>query len=259
VTRWLWVLLVGVSAIPASRVECSDRLDVVLRGKTLECSLYQPRTEPKGTIIMGSGDVGWVGLGVDMAEYLVAQGYIVVGVNVRQYLAGFARPGGQLTVEDPPADYAALADVLKQKGLLKRPTIVSGVSEGAALAVLVASASSNHTWVTGVISMGVPPLAELAWRWSDFTSWITKRDAREPSFAAADFVAAVSPLPIVMLQSTKDEYVTPADWQRLFEAAREPKKLVLIDASNHRFTDRRDDLRREYMSALAWIASQPAK
>ena len=62
-----------------------------------------------------------------------------------------------------------------------------------------------------------------------------------------------------MLQSTRDEYVTRADWQRLFEAAREPKKLVLIDAANHRFTDRRDDLRREYMSALAWIASQPAK
>ncbi len=36
---------------------------------------------------MGSGDVGWVGTGVDVAKFLSAQGFVVVGVNVRQYLS----------------------------------------------------------------------------------------------------------------------------------------------------------------------------
>jgi fermentation-respiration switch protein FrsA (DUF1100 family) len=103
--------------------------------------------------------------------------------------------------------------------------------------------------------MGVPPIAELAWRWTDFTAWITKGDVREPSFAARDFVGSVSPLPLVMIQSKKDEYVAEADYKELDAAAKHPKKLVLIDASNHRFTDRRKDLEREYLAALAWVQS----
>ena len=144
---------------------------------------------------------------------------------------------------------------LRGHQLLTQPVIVSGVSEGAALAVLAASAPANHAWVAGVITMGLPASAEIAWRWSDFTSWITKKDAPEPSFAPRDYIGAISPLPLAMIQSRKDEYVTEADYRDLEAAARAPKKLTLIDAGNHRFTDRIPELRREYMAALAWIAA----
>lgn len=77
-------------------------------------------------------------------------------------------------------------------------------------------------------------VAELAWRWTDFTTWITKKDANEPSFFPVDFIAQVAPIPIVMIQSSRDEYVTEADYRRLEATAREPKKLVVIDAANHR-------------------------
>ena len=56
-----------------------------------------------------------------------------------------------------------------------------------------------------------------------------------------------------MIQSTKDEYVTEADYKALDAAAKPPKKLVLIEARNHRFTDRRAELQNEYLAALAWI------
>jgi alpha-beta hydrolase superfamily lysophospholipase len=252
VRRWLCALLVAC-AWPA-QAAASERLDFPLRGKTLDLTVYRPAGAPKGTIVMGSGDVGWVGLGVSMAEFLSARGYIVIGVNVRQYLSVFTDGRKHLEVTDPPADFAEIADLLRRRNLLREPVIVSGVSEGAALAILVGSSPTNHQWIRGVITMGVPPTAELAWRWTDFTSWITKTDVREPSFSPGQFVASVSPLPIVMLQSTKDEFVTEADYTRLASTAREPKKLVLIAASNHRFTDRMRDLEREYLSALDWIA-----
>ena len=54
-----------------------------------------------------------------------------------------------------------------------------------------------------------------------------------------------------MIQSTKDEYVSEADYKRFLATARDPKKLVLIDASNHRFTDRRDQLRTACFAGLA--------
>jgi dienelactone hydrolase len=251
------LLLVLVCAQPALRAAVGEPTAFALRGKTLTLTVYRPAGAAKGTVIMGSGDVGWVGVGVAMAEFLSAEGYVVIGVNVRQYLASFTTGKTHLQPADPPADFLAMSEWMRSNRLLVEPVVVSGISEGAALAILAASAPANHAWLRGVVTMGVPPVAELAWKWTDFTSWITKTDLREPSFAAKDYVAAVSPLPIVMLQSKKDEYVPEADYRELDARAKAPKKLVLIDASNHRFTDRRKELRAEYLAALAWIQQQP--
>ena len=251
--RSVAILLMALLLSTPRMASAAERLDFAVRGKTLTAWVYRPAGPPKGTIIMGSGDVGWVGLAVDMANFLSAQGFVVVGVNVRQYLSSFTVGKTNLAVTDPPADYLTLAEALKSRNLLHEPVVVSGVSEGAALAVLAASSPRNHEWLRGVVTMGVPATAELAWRWTDFPAWIMKSDAHEPSFAARDFVAAVSPLPLVMIQSKKDEYVPEADYIAFEQAARAPKKLVLIDASNHRFTDRRRELEREYLAALAWI------
>jgi type IV secretory pathway VirJ component len=232
----------------------AERVDVSVRGKTLTLTLYPSGPSSRGTIVMGSGDVGWVGLAQSMAEDLSAQGYTVVGINVRQYLAAFTSGESHVTPAQVPADYRFLIDTLKRSRRLDSPIIMSGVSEGAALAVLAASDAANHSWITGVITMGLPPTAELAWRWTDAGAWITKRDANEPSFAPNDVIATVSPVPLCMIQSTKDEYVPQREWERLLTTAREPKKQILIDASNHRFTDKRTELGAAYTAGLAWIA-----
>ena len=226
------------------------------RGKTLSLAIYHPANAvPKGTIVMAGGDVGWVGLAVTMARHLVAQGYLVVGLNVRQYLSAYTAGASHLSPSDIQHDYADLARYLRGRGWLHAPVIVSGVSEGAALAVVAAAASENHSWIAGAITMGLPATAEIAWRWSDFTTWITKKDAAEPSVRARDYLAGVSPLPLVMIQSTRDEYVTSADYRALDQAARLPHQQVFIDASNHRFTDKLPELQRAYDNALGWTLS----
>jgi alpha/beta superfamily hydrolase len=58
-----------------------------------------------------------------------------------------------------------------------------------------------------------------------------------------------------MIQSTRDEYVTAREYRELEAAARPPKKLALIEAANHRFTDKIAELRDQYIAALAWIQS----
>ena len=240
-------------ATPAS-ASPSARRDVTIRGRTLNLAIYEPRAgAPRATVVMGSGDVGWVGLAVTMAEELSSEGYRVVGVNVRQYLSAFTSGKTHVEMPDVRCDFRTIADVLRADRLLTRPVIVSGVSEGAALAVLAASDPHNHEWIDAVITMGLPPSAELAWRWTDISAWFTKHDADEPSFAPNDVIAAVSPLPLYMIQSKKDEYVSPADYARFLATAKEPKQLTLIDASNHRFTDRLPELRAAYFAGLAWI------
>jgi fermentation-respiration switch protein FrsA (DUF1100 family) len=139
---------------------------------------------------------------------------------------------------------------------LPRPLVLAGVSEGAGLAVLVAADPANHDWIDGVITLGLPAMSELAWRWSDVGAWILKRDAAEPSFSAFDYLPRIAPVPLWMIQSRKDEYVPPSDYQRFAAIAGEPKRQVLIDASNHRFTDRLGDLHRAIADGLAWIAER---
>ncbi len=260
--RLLTVLMLALVFVPAApdRASAAETLTFTVRGKALTLTVYRPANgkAPKGTVLIGSGDVGWVGLAVEMSEFLSGQGYTAVGINVRQYLAAFTSGRTTLTTREAPEDYSQLASFLRAHNLLARPIVVSGVSEGAALAVLAASSDKNHEWINGVITLGLPPTAELGWRWSDFTSWITKKDPDEPMFAPKDFLPRVSPIPLCLIHSTTDEYVTEADY-RLFEAvAKAPKKLILIKASNHRFTDRKDELKQQLMTCLAWIQSPPA-
>ena len=256
--RIVLAIAFALLAVPA-RATVGERVDLTVRGKPVALTIYRPLTPPatvKGTVIMGSGDVGWLGLAASMSAFLSDEGYVVVGVNIRRYLTVFTARDSHLTPSVAPDDYAAIAAYLRTRDLLRPPVVVSGVSEGAAFAVLAASTAASHAWITGVITMGLPDTAELAWRWSDFTTWLTKKDATEPSFAPKDFIASVSPVPLCMIQSTKDEYVSEAEYRALAAAARPPKKLVLINASNHRFTDRLPDLHREFLAALAWILTE---
>lgn len=247
-------LLATFSSAPAF-AGAAEHVDWPLRGKTMSLTIYRPAVDPKGTVVMAGGDVGWVGLAVSMSQHLAAAGYIVVGINVRQYLSAFTTGTSHLTPSDIQRDYGALSRYLRGRQLLTGPVLVSGVSEGAGLAVLAAAASENRDWIAGAVTMGLPASAEVAWRWSDFTSWITKRDSGEPSFNARDYLAAISPLPLVMIQSTRDEYVSAADYKDLDAAARSPHRQVLIGASNHRFTDRIPELQRAFDDAVAWMLS----
>jgi fermentation-respiration switch protein FrsA (DUF1100 family) len=252
--RGLVVLAAVAAWVSPVFARTPEKLDITVRGRALTVTIYVPKTAPRGTILMGSGDVGWVGLAASLAEELSAQGYIVAGVNARQYLASFTSSKDFLQPKDVPADYQVLADRLRERQLLVRPVVVSGVSEGAALAVLAASDPKSRGWIDGVLTIGLPATAELAWHWSDLWASAMKRDADEPSFTIADFLPRVSPLPLFMIQSRKDEYVTPVQYQQLRVIAREPKQLVLIDASNHRFTDRRPELATAVAAGLDWIA-----
>src|SRR6266550_7136325 len=97
----------------APRADASWTETVSIRGQTISLTIYtppaaakgQPQAAPRGTIFMGSGDVGWVGLAVSMAEELSAQGYAVVGINARQYLSKFTSGKQHLQPPDVPADY----------------------------------------------------------------------------------------------------------------------------------------------------------
>jgi hypothetical protein len=86
--RTLLALALVLATAAVARAS-SQKLDVAVRGQTLTVALYPAQGSTKGSIVIGSGDVGWVGLAVTVAEDFSAAGYAVVGINVRQYLAAY--------------------------------------------------------------------------------------------------------------------------------------------------------------------------
>lgn len=186
-----------------------------------------------------------------MAEFLSARGFFVIGFDVKAYLSGFTTARSTLRTEEEPGDYRVLAQFAKQ-ATGKRPILI-GVSEGAGLSVLAATDPATKADITGVIGLGLPDLNELGWRWKDMLIYLTHRAPDEPAFSAAAIVDRVAPVPLAAIHSTHDEFVAVAEVERVLRGAKDPKRLWIVDASNHRFSDNLNEFDRQLLGAIAWV------
>jgi pimeloyl-ACP methyl ester carboxylesterase len=186
-----------------------------------------------------------------VAEFLSSQGFYVIGFDVKAYLSSFTSGRSTLRAEDEPGDYHELARFARQV-TGTRPILI-GVSEGAGLSVLAATAPPTKTDIAGVIGLGLPDLSELGWRWKDMLIDLTRRAPDEPAFSAAAIVDRVTPIPLAAIHSTHDEFVPVAEVERVLTRARDPKRLWIVNASNHRFSDNLVEFDRQLLDAIAWV------
>jgi type IV secretory pathway VirJ component len=222
---------------------------VSIRGRTQYLRLYGVRG---GTpVVLSSGDGGWIHLAPHVAEVLASRGFFVVGFDSRAYLQSFTDGKNALKPEQEPADFLVLAGFAAQ-GSTRKPVLI-GVSEGAGLSVLAATDAQTRARIAGVIGLGLPDLNELGWRWRDSVIYLTHGVPKEPMFSTAAIIAGMAPAPFAAIHSTKDEFVALSDVQRVLAAAKEPKRLWIVTASDHRFSDNLRDFDRSLIEAVAWI------
>lgn len=205
-------------------------------------------------IVVSSGDGGWIHLAPDVAAFLARQGYFVVGVDVRAYLASFTSGRRGVAPHDVQADFLTLVDLAA--GGAPEPPVLIGVSEGAALSVLAATAPAVKARIAGVVALGLPDQAELAWHWRDVLIYLTHRAPDEPAFSTKAVVGRVAPVPLAALHSTHDEYVPREEVEAVMARAGEPKQLWFVEGSDHRFSGNATGFERRLLDALAWIGRQ---
>lgn len=256
-TRGLWtVLLVTASCtIMRSDAWAQTRQTVTIRGQAQSLHVYGARGGIP--VIVSSGDGGWVHLGPHVAEVLAAKGFFVVGFDVKAYLEGFTSGNTTLRPQDEPNDYKVIVE-FTARGSKDKPILI-GVSEGAGLSVLAASDPRMKTAIAGVIGLGLPDLNELGWRWKDALIYVTHRTPDEPTFRVSAIVDRMAPVPLGAIHSTHDEFVPVAEVQRLLDRASEPKKLWIINAANHRFSDNLAEFDRCLLEAITWITRHAAR
>lgn len=244
--------MAAVCLLGAAPPQATQTLSI--RGHAQSLCLYGTRG---GTpVVVSSGDGGWIHLGPHVAEVLAAHGYFVVGFDVKAYLSSFTSGTRVLHPEDEPGDYSLLAD-FAARGARQRPVLV-GVSEGAGLSVLAATDPHTKAAIAGVVGLGLPDINELGWRWRDAIIYLTHGVPDEPTFSTAALVARMAPLPLAAIHSTRDEFVPLGQVQRILLAASDPKKLWVVKASDHRFSDNLSEFDRALLEALAWVAKHEA-
>ena len=247
----LATLIVATMASSATLPSFQGTESLTIRGKSQTLRLYGQRGNPP--VIVSSGDGGWIHLGPHVAEVLASHGFFVVGVDVKAYLESFTSGSSTLRPEDEPRDYSALA-AFANKGVSQKPILI-GVSEGAGLSVLAATDPATKAAIAGVIGLGLPNLNELGWRWRDSLIYLTHGVPKEPTFSTQAIVDRVAPTPLAAIHSTQDEFVPLAEAQRVIDSAREPKRLWVITASDHRFSDNLAEFDQRLLEAVAWVRS----
>jgi fermentation-respiration switch protein FrsA (DUF1100 family) len=249
--RWVWLLaltMAGALGIHGvARAQTTETL--ALRGHPQSLRIYGTRGNPP--VVVSSGDGGWMHLGPHVAEVLASRGFFVVGFDVKVYLESFTSGAATLRPQDEPGDYKVLAD-FAARGATTEPILV-GVSEGAGLSVLAATDPDTKRSIAGALGLGLPDINELGWRWRDAVIYVTHGIPNEPTFSTAAIVGGVSPAPLGAIHSTHDEFVPLSEIQKVFDAAGEPKKLWIVKASDHRFSDNLPEFDRQLLEAMAWI------
>jgi dienelactone hydrolase len=236
----------------AAAAPATSSATLTLRGQDQTLRLFGARGSKPA--VVASGDGGWVHLGPTVAAFLASQGYFVVGFDSKAYLTSFTTKTATLTPDDVKADLRALLAFASQGGSA-RP-LLAGVSEGAGLAALAATDPALQSGVLGVVGLGLGDRNELGWRFRDSVIYVTKGVPNEPTFSVLELADRIAPVPLAVLNSSHDEFVPEAEVRRIVERARDPKRLWIVEAADHRFSDNAAGLQRSLLEAIAWVEGQ---
>ncbi|MEO8260518.1 MAG: AcvB/VirJ family lysyl-phosphatidylglycerol hydrolase [Acidobacteriota bacterium] len=242
-----------VFVLAAAQAPAPAPFDLRGRPQTLHLS-GPPAGEP---VIVSSGDGGWIHLAPHIASVLASHGFFVVGFDAKAYLVSFTSKQRTLDAESEAKDYAALAG-FAARATGKKPILI-GVSEGGGLSLLAATDARTKALIGGVVGIGMPDINELGWRWQDSTIYFTHRVPNEPTFSTASLAGNVAPLPLAAIHSTTDEFVPLPAIQRIIANASEPKRLWIVKASDHGFSNNRDEFDARLFEALAWVKQRAPK
>ncbi len=189
-----------------------------------------------GTILFLHGNAENISTHIMSVRWLPARGFNVFLLDYRGYGSSEGKPTFEGVQDDAES---ALKMLIARPGVDASRIVVFGQSLGGAIAVhrvahtsyreniralVVESAFSGYRRITR------EKLADfwLTWPLQWPLSW-TISDKYNPSKAVAD----ISPIPLLIIHGDQDPIVPVHHGQRLFELAREPKQLWIVQGGNH--------------------------
>lgn len=155
-------------------------------------------------------------------------GFSVLGIDYR----GFGRSSQDLPSEKMATEDARAAwDWLAQK-YPGRPRYIFGHSLGGAIAINLAAEVSDEagTLVEGTFTSIPDVVRTFKWGWLPISPLITQR------FDSARRVADIGS-PLLVVHGSQDQLIRPELGRKLYDAAKGPKRFVLVDGGSHHNTN----------------------
>lgn len=234
----------------------SEDRAVTMRGRQFVLHLYRPKASgPATPAIYACGDGGWRGLAPRTAQQLAHLGLAVIGIDSKIYLRELSSAQEPLTIKQLAQDYMTMAQVAREYAQAEKtePVYVYGWSVGAGFAVAVGSDADTRSNWAGIIAIGLPSQNQLVSGVGG--NYVDLRNAANAryGFRTERVMGDISPLPLMLIQSTTDTASPQKVGKLLFAAARDPKQYVLIKANNHRFSGAREEFYAALGEAITWI------
>lgn len=224
---------------------------VRLHGHDLLLHLSLGRGQKQPLILYGTGDAGWWGHDTDLFLQLAAWGFPSAGFSAREYVTHL-----EAGAETEPPDVLA-ADILAMIAVATRelslsseaPVVLVGKSRGAGLAVAAATAAPLRTRLKGVLAIGLTQEEEY------IRVTLPNLPAEGPVLILHTYsvLGQIPGVPVAVVQSTHDEYITAADARVLFGADTPTRRLRAIASDDHNFGSAVGAMYTEMRRSFDWI------
>jgi uncharacterized protein len=155
-------------------------------------------------------------------------GFTVVAVDYRGFgKSDLETPSEEKSYEDAQAAWDWMA-----KTYPNQPRYIFGHSLGGAIAIELATRVNDEqgTLVEGTFTSIPDVFSTLKWGWLPVGWMISQR------FDSEKKVATIGS-PLLVVHGSKDRLIDPALGKRLFEAAAQPKRFVLVEGGSHHNTN----------------------
>jgi len=223
----LFLALAAASAHP----EESERF-----GRFGEVALYREAPHPGQVVLFVSGDGGWNQGVVDMAKALASLDALVVGIDVRTYLAALRKSDDRCLYA--ASDFEALSQYLQKK--LDFPSyripVLVGYSSGATLVYATLAQAPANTF-RGAMSLGFCPDLAVARPFCKGSGLTSKPNAKGTGIVFDPIGKIVSPW--VAFQGAIDQ-VCDANEVKQYVSHIQGAEIVLLPEVGHGFSVQRN-------------------
>lgn len=255
-----------------------------LHGKplTMHLASSSAAAAKKPLVLYASGDGGWFGAAVDMFHSIARAGYPTVGLSSRSFMRLERPRDAPLNEARLAADYGAILDEARTDLNLQpdTPVILAGWSRGAAFAVIAATkmttvtsggstgpidstepigAVESNKLIEGVVAIGLDEGEDFKLDADDDDDDPGQSDSsgqHKWPFETYPLLRSLDPLRVTVIQATHDGYLPAARARELFGPDTVSRRLVPIEARNHRFSGAREPFRSALVDALSWVAAR---
>ena len=181
---------------------------------------YQPPEPGLPTLLYFHGNAGNISGRADRFRQIVGSGFGFLATSYR----GYAGSGGSPSEAALVSDGVEAFDWVAAKG---GPIVIYGESLGTGVATEVATRRRPSALV-----LEAPFTAALDMAAATYP-WVPVGMLMSDPFVSRDHIQHVE-APVLIIHGTADEMISVEQGRRLFEFAREPKELAIIEGGRHR-------------------------